>query len=196
MTIIQYFHRRTSRKLEYSKLKLLYPYEYFNSMDDYQQPVDNLKKEDLFSKLKKSPDDDGIERTKQFIETFVLKVGEEIIRLYMKTDKSLLADVFEKLIKVTTKKYKINPLYCVSICSYNFKCCLKFTDIKLQTNQGKDVILLGENSILGGKSSVMCNRYGKSNEKKIIIIDATKLFGHSRSHPLTFDEIKFEKKFV
>ena len=32
--------------------KLAYPYEYFNSIDDYKKPVDNLKKEDFFSKLK------------------------------------------------------------------------------------------------------------------------------------------------
>ena len=33
--------------------KLAYPYEYFNNIDDYQKPVDNLKKEDFFSKFKK-----------------------------------------------------------------------------------------------------------------------------------------------
>ena len=33
--------------------KLVYPYEYFNKIEDYQKPVDNLKKEDLFSKSKK-----------------------------------------------------------------------------------------------------------------------------------------------
>ena len=32
--------------------KLAYPYEYFHSIDDYQKPVDNLKKDDFFSKLK------------------------------------------------------------------------------------------------------------------------------------------------
>ena len=31
--------------------KLAYPYEYLNSIDEYQKPVDNLEKEDLFSKL-------------------------------------------------------------------------------------------------------------------------------------------------
>ena len=30
--------------------KLAYPYEYFNSIDDCQKPVDNLKKEDFFNK--------------------------------------------------------------------------------------------------------------------------------------------------
>ena len=33
--------------------KLSYPYEHFNSIDDYQRSVDNLEKEQFFSKLKK-----------------------------------------------------------------------------------------------------------------------------------------------
>ena len=37
----------------YSIKKLAYPYEYFNSIDDYQKPVNNLNKENFFSKLKK-----------------------------------------------------------------------------------------------------------------------------------------------
>ena len=48
--------------------KLAYPYEYFNSIDDYQKPVNILKKEYFFSKLKnKCPDDDEIERTMNII---------------------------------------------------------------------------------------------------------------------------------
>ena len=49
-------------KYHFFKKKLAYPYEYFNSIDDYKKPVDNLKKEDFFSKLKNDyPDDDEIE---------------------------------------------------------------------------------------------------------------------------------------
>ena len=44
--------------------KIAYPYEHFNSIDDYQKPVDSLKKKDFFSKLKICyADDKEIERT-------------------------------------------------------------------------------------------------------------------------------------
>ena len=39
-------------KWKYLNKKSAYPYEYFNNIDDYQKPVNNLKKEDFFSKLK------------------------------------------------------------------------------------------------------------------------------------------------
>ena len=38
-------------KWKYLTKKLAYPHEFFNCIEDYQKPVDNLKKED-FSKLK------------------------------------------------------------------------------------------------------------------------------------------------
>ena len=39
-------------KWKYLTKKLAYPYDYFNSLDDYQKPVYNLKKEDFLSNLK------------------------------------------------------------------------------------------------------------------------------------------------
>ena len=50
------------------------------------------------------------------------------------------------------EEYKINPLYCVSLPGYTYQCALKYTDIKLQTLQDKDLILLIENNIRGGIS--------------------------------------------
>ena len=80
---------------------LAYPYESFNSIDDYQKCVDNLWKEDFFSKLKiECPDDEEIERTKELIENFNFKDGEELTEIQLKIDVLLLACVFEKFIKV------------------------------------------------------------------------------------------------
>ena len=56
------------------------------------------------------------------------------------------------------------------------------------------MILLLENIIRGGVSSVRVDRYVKSNgNKKIMYIDANNLYGHSVSQPLPYDEIIFDK---
>ena len=182
-------------KWQYLNKKLAYPYEYFNNINDYKKSVDNLKKEDFFSKLKNDyPDNEEIERTKEITELFNIKDGEQLTKLYCKCDVILLADVFEKFVKVSTEEYKINPLYCVSLPIYTYQCALKYTDIKLQTLQDKDLILLIESNIRGGISSVMGDRYVKSDENnKILYMDATNLYGHSMSQMLPYDEIKFEK---
>ena len=179
-------------KWQYFNKKLAYPYEFFNSIDDYKKAVDNLKKEDFSSKLKNNyPDDEEIERTRGIIKIFNIKNGEELTRLYCKSDVILLADVFENFVKVSTKEYKINPLYCVSLPGYTYQCALKYTDMKLQTLQDKDLILLLENNIRGGISSVMGDRYVKSDgNNTVLYADATNLYGYSMSQLLPYDEIE------
>ena len=173
---------------------MAYPYEFFNSIEDYQKPVDNLEKEHFFSKLKnKCPDDEEIERTMDFIDKFNIKNGEELTEIFLKSDVLLLACVFEKFIKVSVGEFDINPLYCVSLPGYTWQCGLKYTGINLQTLQDKDMILLLENNIRGGISSVMGDRYVESNgDKKIMYFDANNLYGDSMSQPLPYDEIKFD----
>ena len=98
-------------KLKYLTRKLAYPYEFFNSIEDYQKPVDTLKKEHFFSKLKNGyPEDEEIERTMDIIERFNIKNGEELTEIYLKSDVLLLERVFEKFVKVSVNEFRINPL--------------------------------------------------------------------------------------
>ena len=151
--------------------KLAYPYEYFNSIEDYQKPVDSLKKQDFFSNLKnKCPNDEEIQRTMDIIKKFNIKNGEQLTEIYLQSDVLLLACVFEKIIKVSINEFDINALYCVSLPGYTWECGLKYTGINLQTLQDKDLILTLEDNIRGGISSVMDDRYVKSKENKKNII--------------------------
>ena len=111
--------------------------------------------------------------------------------MFCKSDVILLADVIEKFVKVSFEDYGINPLYCLSLPVYTYQCALKYTDTKLQTLQDKDSILLIENNVRGGISSVMGDRYVKSDQKKkILYMEATNLYGHSMSQMLPYDEIE------
>ena len=182
-------------KWKFLTKKLAYPCEYFNSIDDYQKLVRNLEKQDFFSKLKnKSPDDKEIQRTMDVIKRFNMEDGEELTEIYLKSEVLLLACAFEKFLKVSVNEFGINTLYCVSLPGYTWQCGLKYTNNNLQTLQDKDMILLLENNIRGGISSVMGNRYVISDEnKKILYGDANNLYGHFMSQPLPYDEIKFDQ---
>ena len=151
--------------MEKIKKKLADPYEYFDSIDDYQKPVDNIKKENFFSKLKNGyPDDEKIQRTMDIIEKFNIKNGEEITQIYLKSDALLVGCVFEIFIKVSVNEFGIDSMYCVSLPGYTWQCGLKYTGMNLQTLQDKDMLLLLENNIRGGISSIMGYRYVKSDE--------------------------------
>ena len=101
-------------KWKYLTKKLAYPYEYFNSIDDYRKPVENLKKEDFFSKLKNDHlDDEEIQGTRDINKNFNNKNGEEFTKSYLKSDVLLLACVFEKFIKVSVNEYdNISSVLC------------------------------------------------------------------------------------
>ena len=178
-------------KWKYLTKKLAYPYEFFNCIEDYQKPIENIKREDFCSKLKnKCPDDEEIQITMDII----IKNGEELTEIYLKGDVLLLTCVFEKFIKVSFNEFEINLFYCVSLPGYTWQCGLKHTRINLQILEVKDMILLLENNIRGGISSVMGDRYIQSDEtKKILYTGDTNLYGHLMSEMLPYDEIKFEK---
>ena len=64
---------------------------------------------------KKHLDDKEIERIKKIVKVFDIRNGEELTKLYLKSDKSLLADIFEKIIKVSINEFDICRLYSVSL---------------------------------------------------------------------------------
>ena len=130
------------------------------------------------------------ERSKELIKIINFKNGEQLTKFYLKSDVFLLADNSEKYMKVAIEEFNINPLYSVSSPRYTWQCVLKHTNIKSQTLQDKDMILLLENNIRGGNSSVMGDRYVKSDEnKKITIFDAKNLYVYSLTQLLSNDEI-------
>ena len=154
-------------KWKYLTEKLAYSYEYFNTINDFENPVVTLKKENFFSKLKIDyPDDEERERTKQIVIMFNIKSGTELTEIYLKSDVLLLACVFEKFIEVSFNDFGIYPFYLVSLPGYTWECGLKSTGTNSQSLQDKDLTLPLENNIHGGISSVMGSRYVKSDETR------------------------------
>ena len=67
--------------------KIANPYNFFNSFENYQKPIDNLKKEYFLSKLKNDyPNVKEIEQTKEILKSFIIKNGEELTQIYLKSD--------------------------------------------------------------------------------------------------------------
>ena len=64
---------------------------------------------------------------------------------------------------------------------------MKYIGINLQILQGEEIFLILEKIIRGGTSSVIEDRYVKSDENiKILYIDAKNLYGKGMSQPLPY----------
>ena len=142
---------------------MAYPYEYL-SHNNFQEPL-NLTKEDLWSTLKQTtPPDEEINRKQEISKTYDLKYGQELTILYLKMDVLQSADIFENFVEKSTLEYGINPLYSYSLPGYIWKAGLKITNIKWDFIRDEELILLLENNIRGGLSSVMGDRYIEADE--------------------------------
>ena len=138
----------------YLRKKLAYPYEKFN-LNNLHEPL-NLTKEDYWSTLTQSHlCEDDIKRTQQFIDTYNITTAQELTELYLKMDVLQLTNVFENFVEKSTLEYGINPLYSYSLPGYTWKAGLKLTEIKLDYIKCKELLLLLENNIRGGISSVI-----------------------------------------
>ena len=97
---------------------------------------------------------------------------------------------FEKFLKASLSEFILNALYSVSLPGYTWECGVKYTGINLQTLQDRDLIFLVENNFRRGISSVMGERYVKSDEnKKILYVDSNNLYGWAMSQYLPYDKI-------
>ena len=172
------------------KKKLAYPYEKFN-LNNLHEPL-NLTKEDYWSTLTQShPCEDDIKRIQQLIDTYNITTAQELTELYLKMDVLQLTDVFENFVEKSTLEYGINPLYSYSLPGYTWKAGLKLTKIKLDYIKCKELLLLLENNIRGGISSVMGPRFIESNENtKLLYIDANNLYGWAMSQYLPTGDFK------
>ena len=109
------------------------------------------------------------------------------------------ADVLENFVENSTLEYSINPLYSYSLPGYTWKTGLKLTNIKLDFIKEKEILLLLENNIRGGISSVMRTRYIESEENtKTLYIDANNLYGRAMSQYLptgTFEKLCYPEEY-
>ena len=86
--------------------------------------------------------------------------------LYLKTDVSLLADVFEKFISTCLEYYRLDPFHYFSSPGLSWDAMLKMTRIELELISHRDMYLFIEKGIKGGISYI-AKRYSKANNKYI-----------------------------
>ena len=142
----------------------------------------------------KCPSDEEMERTKEIIEVLIFRNGEDLAKLYLKNHVILRLCVFEEFIEVSFTEFDNNLPNCVPPPDCTRQVGLKHTDIILQTHQDKYMFLLLENIIRGGISSVLGDRYVKTDDNKsLMYIAAINLYGHSLSQILPNGEIKLDE---
>ena len=145
------------------KNKTLYPYEYFNDENSYNNKLGNLSFQDFRPSLTtKLPTQDEVDDFKYSNSN---KTGKELTLEYMENDIFILGHCFNLFVKLNMNTYKLNPLHYISLPSYSFDCFLKQSKVELDTLQDEQILKDFLSAMRGGICGVMGKRYIKSQSQ-------------------------------
>ena len=192
------FHFEDYSELQYDLLtrKGVYPYEYINSWDRFNEtqfpPIDAF-----YSNLNMpSISEEDYQHAQRVWKEFGICDLGDYHDLYLRTNVVLLANVYEAFRDTCLKYYKLDPAHFYTSERLAWKACLKCTEIKLELMTDPDMLLMFERRIRGGitqavrKYASANNKYmgdrfdPKSESSYLQYIDANNLYGWAMSQPL------------
>ena len=144
--------------------KGVYPYEYVNSWDRFNEtqlpPIDAF-----YSNLNMSSiSEDDHQHAQRVWEEFEIHNLGDYHDLYLRTDVVLLANVFEAFRDTCLRHHKLDPVHFYTSPGLAWKACLKRTGIKLELLTDPDMLLMFEWGIRGGITQAV-HKYASANNK-------------------------------
>ena len=142
--------------------KGVYPYEYMNDWDKFEEK-ELPSKEFFHSELTlEDISDTDLKHANNVFKKFNLNNLGEYHDLYVESDTLLLGDIFENFQNACLSNYGLDPMHFVSLPGLAWQACLKKTDVKLELITDYDMFLIVEYGVRGGICHVV-NRYAKAN---------------------------------
>ena len=176
--------------------KGIYPYEYMDSWDRFEE-TKLLPKDSFYSALSMSGvSETDYERARKVWREFGINNMGEYHDLYLKTDVILLENVFEAFRNVCLNNYGLDPAHFYTAPGLAWKACLKKTGICLELLLDPGVLVMFERGIRGGimqsvhtwavaNNPYMGSEYDpKKPPKYLQYLDANNLYGWAMSQPL------------
>ena len=200
----------TSKRFKCDKFDLMirkgiYPYDYMDSFDKFEDTV--LPTKDQFYSLLNDEhiSDEDYNHAQKVWKTFSMNNMGDYHDFYLQSDILLLADVFENFRKTCLEYYKLDPCHYFTSPGLSWDAMLKMTDIKLELMTDIDMFQFIAKGLRGGISYI-ANRYGEANNKYmksydekapskyIMYLDANNLYGWAMSQYLPAGGFKWMKQ--
>ena len=172
--------------------KGVYPYEYMDSWERFNE-TSLPSKESFYSELNlEDINDKDYSHAQKVWDVFEIKNLGKYHDLYVQTDTSLLADIFEKFRNICIEIYQLDPTHFLSAPWLTWQACLKKTNIRFELLTDIDMLLMIEEGIRGGMCQSI-HRYAEANKKYmkkynknipssyLLYVDANNLYGWAMS---------------
>ena len=185
--------------------KGVYPYEYMDSIDRFNE--DKLPPKTAFysSLTEENITDDDYDRAQKVWKEYDIKNLGDYHDLYLKTDVCLLADIFERFRDISLNIYKLDPAHYYTAPGLAWDAALKITDVKLELLTDINMLLMIERGMRGG-ISMISKRFAQANNpymgklydsnketSYLLYIDCNNLYGWAMSQPLPTSGFKWNR---
>ena len=189
-----------SKYVESDKVGLLlrkgiYPYEYINSVEKFEETCLPGIEHFYSSLTERTISESDFEHAHLVFQTFQCRNLGDYHDLYLKSDVLLLADVFENFRSICLEYYQLDPGHFFTSPGLSWSACLKMTGVELELLTDPDMYLFVEEGLRGG-ISMITHRHAKANnpyvegydpEKEhnyLMYLDANNLYGWAMSQSL------------
>ena len=190
------FEEYSDRQCELLIRKGIYPYEYMDSWDRFNE-TSLPSRDNFYSNLYMSGvGDKEYEHARNVWKEFGTRNMGEYHDLYLRTDTILLANVFESFRSVCMDNYGLDPAHFYTAPGLAWRACLKKTGVRLELLLDPDMLLMFECGIRGGitqsvhrwaaANNPYMNEYDSSRPTKYLrYLDANNLYGWAMSLTIT-----------
>ena len=172
-----------------------FPYNYVNKNNLENENLPDKKHFYNMLKLKDITDKE-YKLVKKFYENMKFKNLREYLECYLKSDITLLADIFNNFRKIIFDNLGLDPVKYISAPSLTKDCALKYSKAKIENINDVSIFQFVRNSVMGGLSNSI-NPYVKiDNENESIVYnDISSQYPYELSKKLPISNYKFVEEF-
>ena len=173
-----------------------FPYMYLNSENLNEENLPEMKEFDNILTMKKITEKEYKE-VKNFYKQMKFKNLKEYLECYLKSDITLLTDIFNNFRKMIFNEFELDPVKYISSPSLSKDCALKYSKCKIEHIKDVTIFQFVRNSIMGGVSNSI-NPFVKLDDIKnetIAYNDVSSQYPHELRKKLPYKDYKFVEEF-
>ena len=183
-------------KFEFVNKKLEnFPYDYLNPNNLNEEVLPSKKY--FYNKLTlKSISDKKYKKVQDFYKNMEFKNLDEYLTCYLKSDITLLADIFNNFRKTIFYDFELDVCKYISAPSLSKDIALKHSKVKIENIKDVTIFQFVKNSIMGGLSdSIKSNVQLDNNNQTIAYMDISSQYPYEMTKKLPIGEYKFVNEY-
>ena len=187
--------RHFSNDFEILKTKTFFPYEWITEENIYDKKLPPIDK--FYSSLKlQNINQEQYNKTLEIYEKMKCKNIKDYLKIYMKLDICLQADIFNVFRNIIYDQFEIDCCKYITSCSLSLDLMLKYTEVKIELFKDITMFDFVDSSIMGGLCLASQNiSDDNNNQSTISSCDVCSLYPYIISKKLPISDYKFVSKF-